>query len=143
MENKKSRRNPKVWFGIIFGAAIAISAQFFISKNPGIESTMKAAAAEINKSCPSMLDEQTRFDNVEVKDGKVFQYNYTLVNLTAADIDLEAAKKELEVNLVNSVKNDAELKIYRDNNTSLKYNYKDKDGKFLFLISVTPDKYNN
>ena len=50
---------------------------------------MMAAASELNKSCPMMVDQDTRLDNAIALPENVFQYNYTLVNLTKDELDLE------------------------------------------------------
>jgi hypothetical protein len=43
--------------------------------------------------------------------------------------------------LINGVKTNPDMKINRDNNTTMGYYYKDKNGEFLFKILVTPDLY--
>lgn len=112
-----------------------------IFNKPDINKEMMQMASEINKNCPIMLDAQTRLDNTIALSGNVFQYNYTLINSEKASLDLEGLIKYLEPNIYNGAKTNPDMKIFRDNKTTLNYYYKDKNGVYLFTISVTPDKY--
>ena len=47
----------------------------------------------------------------------------------------------LEPTIINSVKTTPQMEIQRKNKTTINFHYKDKNGVFLLLISVTPDKY--
>ena len=104
---------------------------------------MMAAASEINKSCPIMIDSETQLDNVVALPDNVFQYNYTLVNLLKSElsVDVELIKAELKPEIVNEVKTNPDLAFYRQNKTTIKYLYKDKEGSFLMTIAVGPDLY--
>ena len=43
--------------------------------------------------------------------------------------------------IVNNVKTEPQMKIVRDNKTTINYSYKDKAGGLLFMISVKPQQY--
>ena len=88
-----------------------------------------------------MVDSGTRLDNAISIPGNKLAYNYTLVNLLKADIDIDQLQEQMRPLLVNSVKTHDDLKIFRNNNVTLVYNHKDKDGVFLFKITVTPADY--
>jgi hypothetical protein len=88
-----------------------------------------------------MVDAETRLDNAVSLPKKVFQYNYTLVNVEKETANTEEMQKFLEPNIVNLVKTNPQMKPMRDLKTTINYYYKDKDGTFLFLISLTPDNY--
>jgi hypothetical protein len=68
-------------------------------------------------------------------------YNYTLVNIDKATADTLGMKNYIEPNVINSVKTNPQMKFQRDHNTTMNYYYKDKYGVYLFVVSVTPDKY--
>ena len=114
--------------------------QQFFSGNSYDEAMMKVAS-EINKSCPFMVDADTRLDNVGALPGNVLQYNYTLINMDLVNTDTEGLKRYLEPVITNQVKTNPDMKVQRENKTTLNYSYKDRNGNFLFLISITPKKY--
>ena len=43
--------------------------------------------------------------------------------------------------IVETVKSNPQLEYFRSKRATLNYHYSDKNGKELFLISVSPDKY--
>lgn len=75
---------------------MAFGVQQLYFKTPSFDKEMMQAASEINKTCPVMIDEQTRLDNTVALPDNSFQYNYTLVNLTKAEINLDTVRKYLE-----------------------------------------------
>ena len=123
-------------FGLLYFAAQQI---FF--KPPSFDKVMMQAASEINKTCPIMVDEYTRLDNAVALPDNIFQYNYTLVNITKEEVNLDTVRKYIEPGIINNVKTNPDLKIYRDNKTTMRYYYKDKNGEFVHKFSVTPDQY--
>jgi hypothetical protein len=127
--------------GIIVGMTTFFLVQQYFFKAPEIDEVMMKAASELNKSCPFMVDEETRLDNTISLPDKIFQYNYTLVNLQIEDIDIDAMVSYLEPGLINNVRTNPDMKYQRDSEVTLAYVYKDRDGVFLTKILVTPDKY--
>lgn len=127
--------------GMVVGFLIIWGIQKFAFAAPGIDKAMVQWASEINKNCPMMLDEETRLDNTLALPDKVFQYNYTLVNWGKEDIDTLEFKKIMEPQILNITKTNPQLEIIRKNEASLNYYYKDRDGKYVCTISVTPDLY--
>lgn len=137
----KGKKIRGVIFGIIaFGISYFAVQQLFF-KPPSLDKTMMEIASEINKTCPIMVDSETRFDNAVSLSKNVFQYNYTLVNIDKASANPAEIKKSLEPNIINYVKTNPKMQFQRDHQTTLNYYYKDKAGLFLLLISVTPEKY--
>ena len=55
----------------------------------GFDKQLMKAAEEINNVCPIMVDSGTRLDNAISIPGNKLAYNYTLVNLLKADIDID------------------------------------------------------
>lgn len=88
-----------------------------------------------------MVDEETRLNNVVAMPNNIFQYNYTLVNYEKSEVDVEEFKSYITPNLVNNVKTNPDMKAYRDNDVTLAYNYKDKNGIYILKINVGPDLY--
>ena len=106
-----------------------------------IEGQMELVAETTNKNCPAMIDAETQLDNLEVLPEKVFQYNYTLIHYDRSQIDTLQVKNTISQNIVSSLKGNPQLKFQRDNNITLKYQYKDKNGAYIMSIIVTPEMY--
>ena len=143
MENPTRKKvSRKAIIGIILGIAVAVTVKMLVFKTPSHEAQLQQAAGNLNKSCPMMIDPETRLDNVTIPAAKVFQYNYTLVNMQKASIDIEDLKSFLTPTIVENVKTSPQLQLFREQNTTLSYHYNDGNGAFLFDIVVTPDLYN-
>jgi hypothetical protein len=140
--NKKGKIIGAIVGIVIFGLTYFAVQQIFF-KPASFNNAMMEAASELNKSCPIMVDQDTRLDNAIALPDNVFQYNYTLVNLNKSEVNIDTVKKYVEPGLINNVKTNPDLKMYRDNKITMAYNYRDKNGVFVLKISVTPDKYAN
>lgn len=139
----KNKRNSII--GIVVGA-ITFAATSFLVKNylfkePTFDKILMETASELNKTCPIMVDSETRLDNAIALPENKFQYNYTLVNLSADQIDTIEAHKLLDEGIINNVKTNPDLKTFREKKVTMGYYYKDKDGKYLMKLNVTPDLY--
>jgi hypothetical protein len=143
-ERKKTVTGKKS-LGVIIGVAVFVISFFAVQqlffKAPLFDKAMMSVASEINKSCPIMIDTETRLDNAIALPKNVFQYNYTLVNIDKASTDTLGMRKIMEPNIINYVKTNPQMRPQREHKTTVNYYYKDKAGSFLILISVTPEKY--
>lgn len=139
-KDKKKKTIGMVVGIIAFGLSYFAVQQIFF-KPPSFDKVMMQAASELNKTCPIMVDEYTRLDNAVALPDNIFQYNYTLVNITKEEVNLDTVKKYIEPGIINNVKTNPDLKIYRDKKTTMSYYYKDKNGEFVHKFSVTPDQY--
>ena len=142
-QKQKKVVNYKALIGIIVGATAFLAASFLVQqlRSPSFDKVMLKTASEINKSCPIMIDSETRLDNTITLPPKVFQYNYTLVNIEKKTVDITALKDYLEPNITNFVRTNPDMKFQRDNKVTINYYYQDKDRNYLFTISVTPEQY--
>ncbi|MBN9284567.1 MULTISPECIES: hypothetical protein [unclassified Flavobacterium] len=139
-DNKK-----KIALGFILGFAVIFTIIIGVKylMKPSIDNDLISMSHEVNRKCPVFVDKETRLDNANVLPNKVFQYNYTLVNLVKEQVDVDEAQKVIAPNLINSVKTSPDMKKFRDNNVKLIYAYRDKNGKSLFKIFITPEMYND
>jgi len=144
MENQK---NNKKTVGTIVGLAVGLIVYFlvkqFVFAPPSFDKVMMKAASEINESCPIMVDQDTRLDNAIALPDNILQYNYTLVNWVKDSVDLKGFEDYMQPMILNNVKTNPDLKIYRDNKTTMAYNYKDMNGVFITKISITADQYSD
>jgi hypothetical protein len=144
VENKKNTMSKKI-LGTIIGVLVFFltyyAVQYFFFQPPSFDKAMMSAASELNKTCPIMIDQYTRLDNAMALPNNSFQYNYTLINIDKSEVNLDTVKKYIEPNIINNVKTNPDLKIYRENKTTMIYNYRDKNGVFVVKIAVTPEMY--
>lgn len=138
--------NSKKVIQAVVGAALAIAGYVFFQSlfadKPVFDKVLMEAASELNKTCPIMIDQETRLDNAIAVPEKIFRYNYSLVNMVKDSIDAGEILKGIEPSLINNVKSNPAMKTFRENKVTVQYLYKDKNGMFLFQVDVTPDKYN-
>jgi hypothetical protein len=134
--NSKAKK-IQITIGIIVGVFMFGLIQFCINK-PSLNKQLTSMANEMNKSCPMMVDKETRLDNAVVGPDDIFQYNYTLINIEKGQIDTDAVKNYIQPVVANNLKTNPDMKFQRDNKVSLKYYYKDKNGTYLFSLVVKP-----
>jgi len=141
--NKSTKTTIGSIAGIIIGAVIYQLIGHFMFPAPSIDQQLMKVADELNKNCPIMVDKETRLDNTVAGVGKTLAYNYTLVNLAKEDLDIDGMKASLWPILVNNVKYHEEMKTFRENDVTLKYYYKDREGIFVLSLEITPSDYKN
>lgn len=131
--------------GFIVGIIVAIITfgliQVIFLRTPEFSEVMIDAATDINKDCPIMIDGDTRLDKTIALPNNEFQYNYTLVNVDKAEIDVSEAEKFLDSVLLISLKTNPELETFRHHKTKMSYQYKDKNDEFLFKFSFDAEEY--
>jgi hypothetical protein len=129
----------------LLGIALLIGLVYYLqrhsfSKNEFRE-VLEVIRTEVNKTCPKMEDADTRLDSTTVPTDKSFQYHYTLVDLLKDSMDVELFHYSLQPSMVYNIKTNPDLDLFRKNNITLVYNFKDKAGDFVTKIVVGPDKY--
>jgi hypothetical protein len=129
--------------GIIFFSLSYWTVLHFVFGTSSLDKQLNVMAGELNKRCPMMIDKETQLDNAVVMPGNIFQYNYTLVGMEKGNIDTVAIRNYILPLATNNVKTNPEMKYQRDNKITLAYYYRDKNGKYLFSFSVTPERYEN
>ena len=139
----KNKIDNKKIIGIVVGAVTFFIAFYFTQElfSPSMDKQLVEMANELNKNCPIMIDQYTRLDNANAFPNKTFQYNYTLVETEKADFNLDTVRKYVEPNIINNVKSNPDMKDLRDNNVTLNYSYRDKNGEFIWKLEITPDMY--
>jgi len=137
----QSKKNIGIIVGVVAFAVASVVAQQLFFKPASFDKAMMEAANELNKSCPLMVDQETRLDNAAAMPGNIFQYNYTLINYDQSELVTDTLRKYLEPGIINTIRTNPDLKIYRDNSVTMAYQYSDKKGVFLLKILVTPDQY--
>jgi len=124
---------------IIYSLFFLICIITFTHCSGNIESQLKAIAKETNTECPKMLDNWTRLDKCAATGGANFEYHLTILQI--AITDTTNFKSQLKPQLLQVLKTNPSLKIFRDNDVTIKYIYNDKDGKYIFSETIIPQEY--
>jgi hypothetical protein len=129
----------KIFGSVLLLVVLFISVQklFF---NPSRREVMKFAN-EMNKTCPAMIDRETRLDKVIASADNNLQFNYTLINMVRDSIPINALKSYMEPVILNKIKTSEPLRKLLDNNLTWIYSYNDMRGDFIFKITYTPDQF--
>ena len=143
--NSNNKMDKKKVIGMIVGAAAFLIAYFAVQqvffKPPTFDKQMMQIASELNKSCPIMVDAETQLDNAVALPDNTFQYNYTLVNMERVTVDISELEHYLQPIILNNIKTNPDLKTFRDNDVIMAYNYKDRNGEYLFKLIFKPENY--
>lgn len=123
---------------IVFAATFYGAGQFF---KKDLESELKDAAIQLNRQTPMKIDEYTRLDSASAKGRTNFIYYYTLVDREKSEVNPDTVNKYIRPGIIEGVKNNPGLKVYRDNKITMDYRYYDKNGTFVLEISVPPSLY--
>lgn len=148
LHKTKNIKGLKYWIGFavafsVFSVIGQIGGEKLagLFRKPAFDKALMETASEINKSCPIMIDNATRLDNAVALPNDVFQYNYTLVSMTKDSVNIDELKAYLEPAITNFVKTNPDMQTMRDNKVTVNYYYKDREGVYLFTISVKPEQY--
>ncbi len=134
----------KLYLKIFLGFAIGFAIMFFITQSlfkPSIDKQLADFANEYNKTCPVTIDEFTTLKNVVALPNKTVQYNYSLIGISKAEVKLDTVQKYLFPSVLQNVKTNPGMKLFRDNKVTLNYYYSDKNGEFVTEYVVTPKMY--
>lgn len=141
----KEKGSKKKLIGIIVGAATFIlmyfAVQQFLQSSFMHDQVMMKMASELNEVCPIMADKETRLDNAVALPENTFQYNYTLMNWEKDAMNIEDFENYMTPQVLNNIKTNPDMKLFREAKVKLAYNYKDKNGAFVTKITITPQQY--
>jgi hypothetical protein len=126
---------------IVAVVVLIIGAQNYFGEDTRASKALNALVTKYNSACPAMISNDIRMDAVKSLPHNTFQYDFTLVRVQKESIDVEALKNNVEKEILNSSKTNTSLDAFRDNGSTVIYNYKDTAAKELFKITLTPAMY--
>jgi len=140
---EKKNKSIMTTIGVIVGGLAGyFLVQFLFFAPPSYSKILAHAADEINKVCPIQVDQETILNNAVALPDNIVQYNYTLINYERAAIDTALLKQNMAPGIINNIKTSPQMKLFRDNKTTLAYHYVDKNGVFVVRLVFTPERYN-
>jgi hypothetical protein len=116
-------------------------AQYYFVKDKSVGKELSALVIKYNSACPIMISNDIRMESVNTLPHNTIQYDFTLVKVQKESIDVEALKKSVETEIMASSKTNPSLEAFRDNGSTVIYNYMDSNQKELFKITLTPEMY--
>jgi hypothetical protein len=99
------------------------------------------AADQFNATCPRMVDADTRIDSGFYIPESTFQFDYTLVNYEAAQIDEVALANYLKPRIRSNIRTNPEMKPQRDHQVTMVFHYRDRNGEFVTRVELAPEEY--
>ncbi len=140
---RKRKFDFKTIIGFVFGFfAMFYLTQYLFKPSINIDKEIVNSINEINKNCPLRVDEYMFLDNVVALPNKTIQYNYSLVDIEKAEVNLDTVKKYVFSAVLANIKTNPDMEILRDNQIAFNQYYKDKNGNFVTKYLVTPEMYN-
>ena len=138
----KKKSNIAAVIGSVVGFfAMYFLVQSFFNNDNSVDKEMKTVADEINKMCPVQVDEETVLENTMAAPGKIFQYNYKLINLEKSEIQIDTFRKYVYPGILENIKTNPSMEPQRKMEVTLRYYYKDKNGAFVDEYVVKPNDY--
>ncbi|MBE6210400.1 MAG: hypothetical protein E7130_02040 [Rikenellaceae bacterium] len=109
-----------------------------------LQQQIEVAAQLVNNSCPQKLNEQITLTSVQAKPGLVLEYNATLNNVLAKDLNLsESTMLQLKQQMLDALKFDQQAYKMIQNGVSYKYKYYDSTGQFAYEVTICQDDLKN
>jgi hypothetical protein len=122
-----------VVFLLVFGAIATIF-------SPGVESSLREFAREVNKTLPRSVDAVTSLATVSIRKPKKIVFHYD-VSLKAEDCDSEKLNRELKPQLIQQLKDNPKARELAKKDIWFLHEYKAKNGPIITTISIAPDEY--
>ena len=113
----------------------------YSSSDIDFDTVLRRGAEKMNEMCPMMADKDTRMDNVVLLSNSRVLYNYTLINNLVSDFTDEYLDNEFATILVNRVKTNPGLSLWRENNVTFIYHYEDRKGVTIRQYVIRPENY--
>ena len=121
-----------------FALAWSGSKAFFSQRHVASPEVLARVAAEMNKTLPMMVDEDTELSSTIGVSG-VLVYNYRLVNHSASDIDPAQFTAAIKPQVTNAACSTPETRDgFLKKGVSLRYMYGDKERTHVATIDVAP-----
>lgn len=103
-----------------------------------VDKTLIAAAEAMNRNLPITLDRHTRLDTTFALPGNRFTYQYTMVGIDPAEVNVEEFVAAMRPNLIAQYQTNKDMQGFRDMNVILTYSYKTEAGAELIRIEISP-----
>ena len=135
-------------FYALMGLALCITLQTACTGNttpvetlPTKPNTLASATELINDRCPEMVDPETRLDSVSLSQENQLIYYYTLPNKESRGINPSAFHAYLLTEIIENVRSNPDLRMYRDSSITFIFNYRGRNGGLITEFPLGPEIY--
>ncbi len=133
----------KIFGAIVIGVVLFLSVQRIFFNHPSSDKEVKNFVKGMNKTCPAMVDPETRLDKVISFPDNNLQFNYTLVHMVKDSLPIARLKSYMEPLIIDKIKNSGTLRKLIGKKLTWIYSYNDRKGDFIFKVTYTPDQIKN
>lgn len=136
-KSKKAKLGTTIGFFVAFGVTTLVIKTFSKDKYE----KLVEVADKTNEQCPMMIDADTRIDSTTaVKEPLGVVYYYTVVTVDKDSIDIAQTHQFLKENSQQNLDTMKGMKPFRDENVSLRYHYRDRNGNPFIDFTILPTK---
>ena len=107
--------------------------------NGDIKEVLQGFADEVNKTCPQILDEQTRLNRAVAGPGRKFTYMYTITGVE--QLDKNDFINAMRPNLLENSQYSDEMESFRQMGAEIKWVYSQENGDEFAHITISPDEF--
>ena len=132
----------KIFGALLICALLILAVQKIFFNHPSYDKEVRKFVKGMNKTCPTMVDPETRLDKVLAFADNNLQFNYTLVHAIKDSLPIPALKSYMEPVIIDKIKKSGTLRTLIDKKLTWIYSYNDKNGDFIFKVTYTPDQFN-
>ena len=93
----------------------------------------------MNSTLPMMIEENVQWDSSHVGPGKTLNYNYTMLDYSASQLDPKMFVDSIRHHLKYTVCTAPETRMFPTNGVLLNFNYYDRDGRLITTVEVAPN----
>lgn len=139
-EQAKVSKNSVTLIVVAVAAAVGATVasrgvQSFFGSTQDVDSQLRAAAEEVNKNLPMMVDSITRLDTTSALPDRKFVYKYTILNVESLP-GPEEFEEQIKPSLVNMYRTSKDMEVMRKAKATLVYTYFTKEGKEFCRIEI-------
>lgn len=108
------------------------------------DKVLQMSANEVNKTLPMMIDSSLRADNCLTYSGKKIQYRFTYINKSKSQFSDDIFKRvadKAKPKIINAIRTTPNMEFARKIHATFIYSYYDKDGNYLYGITINSNDY--
>ncbi len=133
----------KIFGAILVCVILILAVQKIFFNHASSDKEVRNFVKEMNKTCPTMIDKETRLDKVLAFADNNLQFNYTLVHMIKDSLPIPRLKSYMEPVIMDKIKKSGTLRKLIDKKLTWIYSYNDRKGDFIFKVTYTPDQIKN
>lgn len=99
-------------------------------------------AESVNKRCPMVIDSFTTLNNCAAFSDYRLHFNYQFNSMYKEEVDTIALFLNSREQMINRIKTDPALGVFKKNDLSLTASFYDKTGNYICGVAVSPKDYN-